>query len=79
VRIARLLTQQALAEAAGMSPATIVRLEHPDERAELRTIATLAQVLQVSPAVLMGEEELPATAPRLPTTPTRPAPRTKRR
>jgi transcriptional regulator with XRE-family HTH domain len=53
------LTQDALAEAAGVSPATIVRLEQPGALAELRTIATLAQALGVPPAELMRPDDRP--------------------
>jgi transcriptional regulator with XRE-family HTH domain len=57
LRIARLLTQQQLAEAAGVSPHTIVRLEREGARAELRTIARLATALGVTAAELMGHGE----------------------
>ena len=56
LRIQRLLTQEALAELAGVSAQTIVRLEHEGAHAELRTIARLAEALGVAPADLMRPE-----------------------
>ena len=53
LRIERLLTQEELARAAGVSAATIVRLEHEGAHAELRTIQKLARALDVPPAALM--------------------------
>jgi transcriptional regulator with XRE-family HTH domain len=52
VRIARLLTQQELARAAGVGFTTINRLERGDAPAELRTVRKLAAALGVAPAAL---------------------------
>jgi transcriptional regulator with XRE-family HTH domain len=52
VRIARLLTQQELARAAGVGYTTINRLERGDAPAELRTVRKLAAALGVEPAAL---------------------------
>jgi transcriptional regulator with XRE-family HTH domain len=52
VRIARLLTQQELARAAGVGFTTINRLERGAAPAELRTVRKLAAALGVEPAAL---------------------------
>jgi transcriptional regulator with XRE-family HTH domain len=53
VRIARLLTQQELARAAGVGFTTVNRLERGDTPAELRTVRKLAAALGVAPAALL--------------------------
>lgn len=53
----RALTQLELAEAAGLTPATISRLEHQHKTAWPKTVRTLARVLGVTPAALYGEGE----------------------
>jgi transcriptional regulator with XRE-family HTH domain len=52
VRIARLLTQQELARAAGVGFTTVNRLERGARPAELRTVRKLAAALGVAPAAL---------------------------
>ena len=61
LRIARLLTQEQLAALAGVSAQTVLRLEREGARAELRTIARLAEALGVPPAELLRAE--PAEPP----------------
>lgn len=53
VRERRLLTVRELGAKAGVSPATIVRLEH-DGDAAYRTIRKLAEALGVAPEELVG-------------------------
>ncbi len=56
VRIAKLMTQKQLADAAGISENTVNRIERQGMPAELRTVQKLAQALGVEPAELMREE-----------------------
>ena len=60
VRIARLLTQQELAGAAGIGFSTVNRLERGDTPAELRTVRKLAAALGVEPAALGVEPAEPS-------------------
>jgi DNA-binding XRE family transcriptional regulator len=62
VRIARLLTQQELARAAGVGFTTVNRLERGDTPAELRTVRKLAAALGVEPAALGVEPVEPSGA-----------------
>ena len=55
VRTRRLLTQQELAEKAGMSPSTIVNIERDQAEPHFRTIRKLAKVLDVDPTSLLDE------------------------
>lgn len=53
----RLLTVRALASKADIGPSTIVRIEH-GKPAELRTVAKLAQALNVTADQLLGHEDI---------------------
>lgn len=53
IRIARLMTQESLATAAGVSRNTIARIENDAKPAELSTVRDLAAALGVEPGVLM--------------------------
>jgi transcriptional regulator with XRE-family HTH domain len=55
LREARLLTQVELAQRAGVSEATVVRLELGQHPPRFATIKKLATALGVEPAELMGE------------------------
>jgi transcriptional regulator with XRE-family HTH domain len=55
VRTRRLLTQQELAEKAGVSPSTIVNIERDQAEPHFRTIRKLAKALEVEPTSLLGE------------------------
>jgi transcriptional regulator with XRE-family HTH domain len=54
-RVRRLLTQEELAEKAGVSPSTIVNIERDQTVPHFRTIRKLAQALDVDPTSLLGE------------------------
>lgn len=54
-REAKLLSQQELAEKAGVHKTTIYRLETGDVEAQYRTIRKLAAALEEDPATLIGE------------------------
>jgi transcriptional regulator with XRE-family HTH domain len=54
-RTRRLLTQQELAEKAGVSPSTIVNIERDQAEPHFRTIRKLAKALEVDPTSLLGE------------------------
>lgn len=56
-RLHRLLTQDKLAEVAGIGRDTVFRLERPDQRANELTIHKIAKALDVSVRQLL--EELP--------------------
>lgn len=55
VRTRRLLTQEELAERAGVSAATIVNIERNNQEPHFRTIRKVAKALGVDPAELLGE------------------------
>lgn len=55
VRIRRLLTQEELAEKAGLSPSTVVNIERNQVEPHFRTIRKLAEALDVDPVFLLGE------------------------
>ena len=55
VRTRRLLTQEELAERAGVSPSTVVNIERDNREPHFRTIRKLAKVLDVDPTALLGE------------------------
>ncbi len=55
VRIRRLLTQEELAEKAGLSPSTVVNIERDQVEPQFRTIRKLAEALNVDPISLLGE------------------------
>lgn len=55
VRIRRLLTQEELAEKAGLSPSTVVNIERDQAEPQFRTIRKLAEALDVDPISLLGE------------------------
>ena len=54
-RVRRLLTQEELAEKAGVSPSTIVNIERDQTVPHFRTIRKLAGALDVDPTSLLGE------------------------
>jgi transcriptional regulator with XRE-family HTH domain len=54
-RIRRLLTQEELAEKAGVSPSTIVNIERDQTVPHFRTIRKLAHALDVDPTSLFGQ------------------------
>ena len=54
-RMRRLLTQEELAEKAGLSPSTIVNIERDQAEPHFRPIRKLAEALDVEPTSLLGE------------------------
>ncbi len=56
VRTRRLLTQEELAEKAGISAATVVNIERNNQEPHFRTIRKLAKELGVDPAELLPKE-----------------------
>jgi len=54
-RVRRLLTQEELAEKAGVSPSTIVNIEREQTVPHFRTIRKLAQALDVDPTSLLDQ------------------------
>ena len=54
IRTRRFLTQEELAERAGVSPATIVRVERNQAEPHISTMRKLAQALNVDPTELLG-------------------------
>jgi transcriptional regulator with XRE-family HTH domain len=54
-RTRRLLTQEELAEKAGISAATVVNIERNNQEPHFRTIRKLARALDVDPTTLLGE------------------------
>ena len=56
IRRRRFMTQVELAQAAGLTEVTIVRLEH-GQRARMSTVRRLAEALQVAPEELLREPE----------------------
>jgi transcriptional regulator with XRE-family HTH domain len=57
LRTERLLTQEALAVLAQVSPATVNRIESKGAPADLATIRKLADALGVSPVALMRDPD----------------------
>ncbi len=55
-RMRRLLTQEELAEKAGVSPSTIVNIERDQAEPHFRTIRKLAEALDVDPTSLLEEQ-----------------------
>jgi transcriptional regulator with XRE-family HTH domain len=55
VRTKRLLTQDELAEKAGVSQSTIANIERDKAEPQFRTIRKLAKALDVDPTELVGE------------------------
>ena len=55
IRTRRFLTQEELAERAGVSPATIVRVERNQAEPHISTMRKLAQALNVDPTELLGD------------------------
>ncbi len=53
IRVRRLLTQEELAEKAGLSPSTVVNIERDQAEPHFRTIRKLAEALDVEPASLL--------------------------
>jgi transcriptional regulator with XRE-family HTH domain len=54
-RTRRLLTQEELAEKAGVSAATVVNIERDNQEPHFRTIRKLAKALDVDPTALLGD------------------------
>ena len=54
-RTRRLLTQEELAERAGVSPSTVVNIERDNREPHFRTIRKFAKALDVDPTELLGE------------------------
>ena len=54
-RTRRLLTQEELAEKAGVSAATVVNIERDNQEPQFRTIRKLAKALDVDPTKLLGD------------------------
>ena len=54
-RTKRLLTQEELAEKAGVSAATVVNVERNNQEPHFRTIRKFAKALDVDPTELLGE------------------------
>jgi transcriptional regulator with XRE-family HTH domain len=54
LRTRRLLTQEELAEKAGVSAATVVNVERNNQEPHFRTIRKLARALDVDPTELLG-------------------------
>ncbi len=54
-RTRRLLTQDELAERAGVSQSTIANIERDNAEPQFRTIRKLAKALDVEPTELVGE------------------------
>jgi HTH-type transcriptional regulator, competence development regulator len=55
IRTSRLLTQEELAEKAGVSAATVVNVERNNQEPHFRTIRKLAKALDVDPTELLGD------------------------
>jgi transcriptional regulator with XRE-family HTH domain len=55
IRTRRFLTQEELAERAGVSPATIVRIERNQAEPHISTMRKLAKALDVDPPELLGD------------------------
>ena len=54
-RTRRLLTQDELAERAGVSQSTIANIERDNAEPQFRTIRKLAKALDIDPTELLGE------------------------
>ena len=54
-RTRRLLTQEELAEKAGVSAATVVNIERNNQEPHFRTIRKLAKALDVDPTEFLGD------------------------
>jgi transcriptional regulator with XRE-family HTH domain len=54
-RTLRALTQAKLAERAGVTTATVARIERDEIEPRMTTLGKLAQALEVDPAELVGE------------------------
>ena len=55
IRTRRLLTQEELAEKAGVSAATVVNVERNNQEPHFRTIRKLAKALDIDPTELLGD------------------------
>ena len=55
IRTRRLLTQEELAEKAGVSAGTVVNIERDNREPHFRTIRKLAKALDVDPTELLGD------------------------
>jgi transcriptional regulator with XRE-family HTH domain len=55
VRTRRLLTQDELADKAGVSQSTIANIERDNAEPQFRTIRKLAKALDIDPTELLGE------------------------
>ena len=54
-RTRRLLTQEELAEKAGVSAATVVNIERNNQEPHFRTIRKLAKALNIDPTEVLGD------------------------
>jgi transcriptional regulator with XRE-family HTH domain len=54
-RMRKLLTQEELAEKAGVSPSTIVNIERDQAEPHISTMRKLAKALDVDPTELLGD------------------------
>ena len=54
-RLREVLTQEELAERAGVSPSTVVNIERDNREPHFRTIRKLAKALDVEPTELLTE------------------------
>jgi transcriptional regulator with XRE-family HTH domain len=55
VRTKRLLTQDELADKAGVSQSTIANIERDNAEPQFRTIRKLAKALEIDPTELLGD------------------------
>jgi transcriptional regulator with XRE-family HTH domain len=56
LRVRRLLSQRDLADEAGLSPATIAKIEKNRVEPNYRTLRKLTKALEVEPTELVGED-----------------------
>jgi transcriptional regulator with XRE-family HTH domain len=57
-RLRRLLTQRELAATAGLTQATVQRIETGQQRARISTVRRLAEALGVDPRELIGSQNI---------------------
>ncbi len=62
VRLRRLLTQRELAKIAGLTTASVNRIENGTTKARISTVRRLAQALDVDPEDLLAVNELPPSS-----------------
>src|SRR3712207_5609395 len=69
IRPRRLLTQEELAEKAGVSAATVVNVARNKQEPHFRTIRKLAKALDIDPTELLGDWPCPAPTATAPSGP----------